>query len=224
MIGGGLRASLIIAIVTAVGPVGAAAQETWRPYDFSNTRRVELAFAVTDRGENKAGTAVMEFEDAGGGRITLYFKGTFGKLRSELSMTGFADRLYRQVLPQVMLTPAGAPLMTVLFNPYWGVFFVGPGMLAVLLAPSWGASFVGHDMSVGSSWSYGDGEGLMSFRVESECRGAGIDGVKIVLRQGDGLRAEVCVNPAVPLPLALRKVTAKGEVYEIEMKRYEARE
>lgn len=201
----GIRVALVSALLLGLGSTLAGAQEVWQPYDFSNTRWIELQVAVSEDEETRTGTTILEFEPKGEGQVTLHFQATLGEMSSEFTTTAPEDELYSQAMMQMMMNPAGAPLMATMFAPFWGMFFVG------------------RDMSVGAGWSFSDGETSMSFKVESTCSYAGREGKQVIWRENDELRADACISPGVPLPLALTLNTEEGERFEIEMTKYESR-
>ncbi len=195
------------AVLFLCASVGGRAQEpdTWKLYDFSDTRLVELELSVTENGGTQNGSVILEFEPRGDDRVTLRFRGEMGENSSEFSTTAAEDEIYGRAMVQMMMTPVGAPLMVTIFAPFWGIYFIG------------------QDMEIGSGWSFSDSSKAVSFKVESVCSAAGIEGKKIVWREDDEIRAQACVNRGLPLPLELDFRAEDGERYHVVMKRYESR-
>jgi hypothetical protein len=60
----------------------------------------------------------------------------------------------------------------------------------------------GHQWQVGTGWSSTQNGESSSFKVESTCSYAGVQGVRGVLRSNDKVVADMCVSPHLGLPLA----------------------
>jgi hypothetical protein len=199
-----LRVPGLVALLCATA-TAAAAQEEWKPYDFSHTKYIALDVEVTRDGETQSGSSIMEFEDKGDGQLQVHVKGNLGETSAEFTTTAPQDQLQGYLAMQLGMSP------------------LGPAMVATMFAPTWGMAFVGRDMSVGSEWSYSTGRESVSFKVEAECSYAGQDGKQVVWRQDGEIRVDTCISPSVPLPLAMYMKNEDGEVYRVEMKVYESR-
>ncbi len=198
--------SLVLLICAASSNIAAAQDaENWALYDFTRTSYIEFDVTATADGEKQTGTTILEFVPKGAGQMTLNFKATLGESSAQFSTTAADDEVYGQAMIQMMMTPTAMPMMATMFAPFWG------------------AVFVGRDMSVGAGWSFSDGTNDMSFKVESTCSQAGLQGKNVVWRQSGEVRAEACVNVEVPLPLAVSMKTDDGQQFEVTMKEYRSR-
>ncbi len=126
-------------------------------------------------------------------------------MSGEFTTTAPQDEIYGQAMMQMMMTPAAAPMALTVFAPFMPMFFGG------------------RDLSPDAGWTFNDGEHEFSFKVESACSHAGLDGRKIIWRVDGEVRSDACVNPDVPVPLAVTFRTDEGDLYQLEMKKYVSR-
>lgn len=193
----------LVGVWLAASAAQAQESQTWRLYDFSETRLIEYEVEVTDQTETKEGECVLEFE-RDGDNLVLAFDGELGDSRAEFSVAAPPDGLYQRVLVKFMMAAPSAPLAASIFAPFWQMFLEG------------------HDLSVGSEWAF-PGDDAITFHVDSSCSPLGRDGRHIVWREAGRVRARACVDPEVPLPLSITYTSAEGVSYELRMTRYEGR-
>lgn len=193
----------MVGVCLAAGAAQAQEPQTWRLYDFSETRLVEYEVIVTSQTETREGECVLEFERVGD-NLVLAFDGELGGSRAEFVVEAPPDGLYQRVLVKFMMTAPSAPLAASIFAPFWQMFFEG------------------HDLSVGSEWTF-PGDDAIAFHVDSTCSTLGRDGRQVVWRESGEIRAKACVDPEVPLPLSITYTSAEGVSYDLRMTRYEAR-
>ena len=62
---------------------------------------------------------------------------------------------------------------------------------------------MGRQWAVGEGWSSSYGGQSFSFKAESTCQYAGVQGLRGVMRQNDKIVMDLCVSPNVGFPLAV---------------------
>lgn len=197
-------AGVLVWVCLAAGAARAQEAQTWRLYDFSETRLIEYRVVVTDQAETRDGECVLEFE-RDGRNLVLAFDGELGGSRAEFQVEAPPDALYQKVLVNFMMTTPSAPLAASIFAPFWQMFLEG------------------QDLSVGSEWTFA-GDDAIAFHVDAACSSLGRQGRHVVWREAGEVRAQACVDPELPLPLSVTYTSAEGVSYDLRMTRYEERQ
>jgi hypothetical protein len=198
-----LRALTFI-LVGLCCPLPAASQEaeSWEPYKFIGTEHFRYEMSVTENGDTQTGWYTLDLEPAGGDQLLIKLEASMGESRSAFSTTAPADAVYMQLMTQMAMSPAGAPMMATLLAPWWGMYFAG------------------RDWTLGAGWSFNDGTNEMSFKVEALCEHAGVEGKSVVWREGGEVRAESCIAPQVALPLFVSFRDDRGSLYQARLEEY----
>ncbi len=173
---GGGRGGALPALYTA--PITGAF--TWAMYTFKGTEHFRYDVSESERGETKTGYYTFDAQPAGGGRYRLTVDGHVGTDAYGSSVTISPN----EGIPMMQLASLG-PAVIALFNPAWGFLFMG------------------HQWEVGSYWTTTRNGKTSSFRVESTCQYAGVNGLRGVWRENDKVIIDMCVSPNVGLPLAV---------------------
>ena len=157
-----------------------AAQNTWRPYEFNGTERVNYEVELTERGVLREGYLTLEFTEEGG-RTWVMVDAAVG----DMSCSGRSPYSTIQSAQQAIMVQCltMAPVMAALYTPTWGIF-------------------MGRTWELGSRWSRGSGDQGESFEVTDVCEYAGVEGLLAVINAA-GNRIESCVATDVALPLAM---------------------
>lgn len=155
---------------------------TWGMYTFKGTEHFRYDVSQTEGGETKTGYYTFDAQPAGGGpgRYRLTVDGRLGSDTYGSSLTLAPN----EGIPMMQLASLG-PAVIALFNPMWGFLFMG------------------HQWEVGSYWTTTQNGKTSSFKVESTCQNAGVNGLRGVLRENQQVIIDMCVSPNVGLPLAV---------------------
>lgn len=153
---------------------------TWGMYAFKGTEHFRYNVQQRDGSENKTGSYSFDARPAGGGRFTLTVAGSLGSDSYSSTVTLGPN----EGVPMMQLIGLG-PVGLALFNPVW----------MLLLG--------GHQWEIGNGWQTTQNGETSSFKVEERCAQAGVSGVRGVWRQNQKSLMDMCVNPNVPLPLAI---------------------
>ncbi len=153
---------------------------TWGMYSFKGTEHFRYNVQQRDGNENKTGSYSFDARPAGGGRFTLTVAGSLGSDSYSSTVTLGPN----EGVPMMQLIGLG-PVGLALFNPMW----------MLLLG--------GHSWEIGNGWQTTQNGETSSFKVEERCAQAGVSGVRGIWRQNQKSLMDMCVNPNVPLPLAI---------------------
>jgi curli biogenesis system outer membrane secretion channel CsgG len=153
---------------------------TWGMYAFKGTEHFKYNVSQTESGDTKTGAYTFDAQPAGSGRYRLTVNGTLGGDSYASSVTIGQN----EGIPIMQLAALG-PVGLALFNPVW----------ALLLG--------GHQWEVGSYWQSTQNGQTTSFKVESTCQFAGVNGLRGVWRENQKTLMDMCVSPNVGLPLAI---------------------
>jgi curli biogenesis system outer membrane secretion channel CsgG len=162
---------------------------TWGMYTFKGTEHFRYDVSQTEGGETKTGYYTFDAQPAGGGpgRYRLTVDGRLGSDTYGSSVTLAPN----EGIPMMQLASLG-PAVIALFNPMWGFLFMG------------------HQWEVGSYWTTTQNGKTSSFKVESTCQNAGVNGLRGVLRENQQVIIDMCVSPNVGLPLAVTMNDEEG--------------
>lgn len=176
-----------------IGPVGGPF--VWGLYNFKGTEYFKYDAVVEEEGERRQGWYTLEASPVGEGRFRLTVAGQLGEesFRSTTTSAG-------QGIPLMQLAALG-PAAVVLFSPMYGML-------------------LGQEWALGNEWSFTSEGETVSFKVESECSYAGVQGLKGVWREGAQSRWEICASPQVALPLAVILQAEGGELYQFILVEY----
>jgi len=153
---------------------------TWGMYTFKGTEHFKYDVSETERGQTKTGYYTFDAQPAGAGGYRLTVDGHLGTDSYGSS---------------VMISPnEGIPMMQLVS--------LGPAVIA-LFNPAWGFLFMGHQWEVGSYWTTTRNGKTSSFKVESTCQYARVNGLRGVWRENEKVIIDMCVSPNVGLPLAV---------------------
>ncbi|HEY3221060.1 MAG TPA: CsgG/HfaB family protein [Gemmatimonadales bacterium] len=152
---------------------------TWKAYSFKGTEHFRYDAMVNIGGQPRSGFYELDAAPAGGGRISLRVQGRMGKDAFSSTTTLGPDEAF----PPEQMAQLG-PAAVALFGGYSGLF-------------------MGRQWAVGEGWSSSYGGQSMSFKAESTCQYAGVQGLRGVMRQNDRIMMDMCVSPNVGLPLAV---------------------
>jgi hypothetical protein len=197
------RVLLILSFVVLLSGSLNGEEKTWQPYQFKGSEHFKYSIEVNESGEVKKGFYQLVLKASGEEEVTLHLKAKLGKNSFESTVTAERENLYSSLMPQMMFNPATAPLIATLFAPWWGMYFIG------------------HSWKVGSGWSYTDEEGkTVSFKIESECKYAGKKGKRVIWREDDVVKAEICVSEDVALPLSVYLKSDEDSYYKLVLEEY----
>ena len=84
------------------------------------------------------------------------------------------------------------------------------GPAGMLLFSGYSGLFMGRQWQVGEGWSSNSGGQGLSFKAESTCQYAGVQGLRGVMRQNEKIIMDLCVSPNVGLPLAVTMGSGSG--------------
>jgi len=160
------------------GPV--SGQFTWTAYAFKGTEHFRYDAFVSVAGYSQSGFYELDATPAGGDRIQLRVQGQMGKDTFSSTTT---------LAPNEGVPPAQMARL-------------GPAAVA-LFSQAYGGMFMGHPWVVGEGWSSSYGGQSFSFKAESTCQYAGVQGLRGVMRQNDKIIMDLCVSPNVGFPLAV---------------------
>ena len=147
---------------------------TWTGYSFTGTEHFRYDAFWGVGGQSQSGFHEVDATPAGNGRVQLRVQGRMGKDAYSMTTT-LAPNEAVPTARMVQLGPAGMAL----FADYESVF-------------------AGHQWQVGEGWR---GRSF-SFKTESTCQYAGVQGLRGVMRT-DQVVMDFCVSPNVGLPLAI---------------------
>jgi hypothetical protein len=149
-------------------------------YAFKGTEHFKYDVSQNEGGSPKTGTYTFDAQPAGSGRYRLTVQGNLGSDSYGSSVTLGPN----EPIPMMQLAALG-PIGITMFNPAWGMMFMG------------------HSWEVGSYWQTSQGGESTSFKVESTCNYAGVNGLRGVWRKNQTVLVDMCVSPNVGLPLAV---------------------
>ena len=161
---------------------------SWAMYSFKGSEHLRYDVTSRDGGENKTGFYQFDASPAGQGRSRLRIEGRLGDDAFSSATT---------IAPN-----EGIPMMQ--------MAQLGPAAIA-LFFPAYGMLFMGHEWEVGSFWSTSQGGETTSFKVESTCQYAGVQGLRGVWRKNDQVLIDLCVSPHIGFPLAVTFNDDDGE-------------
>ena len=167
---------------------------TWGMYAFKGTEHFRYNVQQRDGSENKTGSYSFDARPAGGGRFTLTVAGSLGSDSYSSTVTLGPN----EGVPMMQLIGLG-PVGLALFNPVW----------MLLLG--------GHQWEIGNGWQTTQNGETSSFKVEERCAQAGVSGVRGVWRQNQKSLMDMCVNPNVPLPLAITFSADEGNSVAMQL-------
>jgi curli biogenesis system outer membrane secretion channel CsgG len=151
----------------------------WGLYQFKGTEHFKYDAVMTDNDKKEQGWYTLDARPGSGGNYQLSVAGQMGNdsFRSTTTVTP------GQGIPLMQIAAMG-PAAIVLFSPVYMMFG-------------------GQQWQVGNEWSFNrEGENA-SFKVESECSYAGVNGLRGVWRKDNVVMMDMCVSPNVALPLAV---------------------
>jgi curli biogenesis system outer membrane secretion channel CsgG len=151
---------------------------TWGMYNFNGGEHYKYIVSQVEGGATKSGAYTIDAQKQGA-QIMLSVNGTIGSD----SYSSTSAIVPGQGIPMMQLAGWG-PAAFVLFNPMFGFLFMG------------------HQWQVGTGWSTSHNGETNSFKVESTCAYAGVQGLRGVLRKNEKVLADMCVSPNLGLPLA----------------------
>jgi curli biogenesis system outer membrane secretion channel CsgG len=160
---------------------------TWGLYAFKGTEHFRYDASETEGGQSKNGYYTIDAQPAGGNRYRLTVDGRLGSDAYGSSVTLAPN----EGIPMMQLASLG-PVAMALFSPMWGFLFMG------------------HQWEVGSYWTTTQNGKTSSFKVESTCQYAGVNGLRGVLRENQQVMVDMCVSPNVGLPLAVTMNDEEG--------------
>jgi len=159
---------------------------TWAAYSFTGTEHFRYDAFVNFGGRSQSGFYELDAAPAGNGRVQLRVQGQVGKDAYSMTTTLAAN----ETIPTAEMARLG-PAGMLLFSGY-------------------GALFMGRQWQVGEGWSSSSGSQGLSFKAESTCQYAGVQGLRGVMRQNDKIFMDLCVSPNVGLPLAVTMGSGSG--------------
>ena len=159
---------------------------TWRAYSFAGTEHFRYDAFASVGGQSQSGFYELDAAPAGNGRVQLRVQGRMGK-EAFSTTTTLAPNEAVPTEQMARLGPAGM----LLFSGYSGLF-------------------MGRQWQVGEGWSSNSGGQGLSFKAESTCQYAGVQGLRGVMRQNEKIIMDLCVSPNVGLPLAVTMGSGSG--------------
>ena len=175
-----------VGALPAVNPGPVAGPFTWTGYSFTGTEHFRYDAFASFGGQAQSGYYELDATPAGNGRVQLRVQGRMGK--DAFSMT--TTLAPNEAIPLAQMAKLG-PAGMALFADY-------------------GALFAGRQWQVGEGWSSGRTGQSSSFKAESTCQYAGMQGLRGVMRQNDKIFMDLCVSPNVGLPLAVTTAYGSG--------------
>ena len=159
---------------------------TWTAYSFTGTEHFRYDAFTNFGGQSQSGFYEVDAAPAGDGRVQLRVQGRMGEDAFSTTTTLAPN----EAVPTAQMARLG-PVGMLLFSGY-------------------GRMFMGRQWQVGEGWSSGSGGQGVSFRAESTCQYAGVQGLRGVMRQNDRIVMDLCVSPNVGLPLAVAMGSGDG--------------
>jgi len=159
----------------------AAGPFTWTGYSFTGTEHFRYDAFANFGGQAQSGFYEVDATPAGNGRVQLRIQGRMGK--DAFSMT--TTLAPNEAIPLAQMAKLG-PTGIALFSDYEQMF-------------------TGHQWQVGEGW----GGRSFSFKTESTCQYAGVQGLRGVMRTNQVVM-DLCVSPNVGLPLAVTTAYGSG--------------
>jgi curli biogenesis system outer membrane secretion channel CsgG len=147
---------------------------TWTGYSFTGTEHFRYDAFLNVGGQSQSGFYEVDATPAGNGRVQLRIQGRMGKDAYSMTTTLAPN----EAVPTARMAQLGMAGMA-LFSDY----------------EQW---FMGHQWQMGEGW----GGRSFSFKTESTCQYAGVQGLRGVMRTNQVVM-EFCVSPNVGLPLAI---------------------
>ncbi len=171
--GAGVRAVPAVATGPVSGPF------TWTGYSFKGTEHFRYDAFTNFGGQSQSGFYEVDAAPAENGHVQLRVQGRIGEDAFSTTTTLAPN----EAVPTAQMARLG-PVGMLLFSGY-------------------GRMFTGRQWQVGEGWSSGAGGQSLSFKAESTCQYAGVQGLRGVMRQNDKIVMDLCVSPNVGLPLAV---------------------
>jgi len=163
-----------VGVLPAVSTGPVSRPFTWTGYSFTGTEHFRYDAFWSVAGQSQSGFYEVDATPAGNGRVQLRIQGRMGKDAYSMTTT-LAPNEAVPTARMAQLGPAGMAL----FADYEQMF-------------------MGHQWQVGEGWA---GRSF-SFKTESTCQYAGVQGLRGVMRTNQVVM-EFCVSPNVGLPLAI---------------------
>lgn len=154
---------------------------TWTGYSFTGTEHFRYDASTNFGGQSQSGFYEIDATPAGNGRVQLRVQGRMGKDAYNMTTTLAPN----QAVPTAQMAQLG-PAGMALFADYESMF-------------------LGHQWQVGEGWQ---GRSF-SFKTESTCQYAGVQGLRGVMRT-DQVVMDLCVSPNVALPVAITVAYGSG--------------
>ena len=170
-----------VSALPAVNPGPVAGPFTWTGYSFTGTEHFRYDAFANFGGQAQSGFYEVDATPAGNGRVQLRIQGRMGK--DAFSMT--TTLAPNEAIPVAQMAKLG-PTGIALFSDYEQMF-------------------TGHQWQVGEGW----GGRSFSFKTESTCQYAGVQGLRGVMRSNQVV-TDLCVSPNVGLPLAVTTAYGSG--------------
>ena len=160
---------------------GPMAPFAWAPFQFRGTEHFRYDVRQTEDGDTETGFYQIDLEPAGAGQVRMQVSGQLGEdSYSSTVTTGTGTQGMMMGYPQFMTM---GPVGIMLFNPM-----------------SWMA-IQGRQLTMGDGWTSSQGGETMEFKVESQCRAAGQNGMLLVFRENGQVRTQSCLSPDIALPI-----------------------
>ena len=170
-----------VRVLPAVNPGPVTGPFTWTGYSFTGTEHFRYDAFMNVGGQSQSGFYEVDATSAGNGRVQLRIQGRMGKDAYSMTTT-LAPNEAVPIAQMARLGPAGMAL----FSDYEQMF-------------------MGHQWQVGQGW----GGRSFSFKTESTCQYAGVQGLRGVMRSNQVVM-DLCVSPNVGLPLAVTTAYGSG--------------
>jgi curli biogenesis system outer membrane secretion channel CsgG len=171
-----------VAVVPALYTGPASGPFTWTGYSFTGTEHFRYDAFMNVGGQSQSGFYEVDATPAGNGRVQLRIQGRMGKDAYSMTTTLAPN----EAIPLAQMAKLGMAGMALFFD--------------------YEQAFMGHQWQVGEGW----GGRSFSFKTESMCQYAGVQGLRGVMRQNDQIVTDLCVSPNVGLPLAVTTAYGTG--------------
>lgn len=192
-----MRLSLVILILGVLVPVTTAAQmNIWSLQNLGGGAAIHFDVTHTKDGVQESGRFEITTASSGN-QVTVNVEAILGD--DSCSSTTPLQSTQGVQMQLMMSCMTFAPVALALFSPTWAMFAM----------TSW---------ELGSEMTMTQGGEQFSFRVTEECAHAGHSGVLAQLRTTD-TEWDTCINPDMPVPLAVRMATDR-EVVQAVLTRY----
>lgn len=193
-----MRPLAIVIGVTALAGTTPVSAQVWQMFQFTGTESFQYSITRTAAAGTEQGSLALEMTTQEGQSMASV-EATLGEGSCSVTVP-VANQ--QATMPQLMMQcMVIAPVAMTMFAPAWGM----------LLGQQW---------VVGTSMNVNTGGNAMSFEITETCAYAGERGVLGHIRM-TGLDIDACVDPKLPLPLAIRmNNTMDGEIIEAILTRY----